>query len=283
MIGKENTTPKTEIIEISSILIEDRARDVDEGWAQALAAMFKASEMLNPITIWQSADGPFLVAGAHRLAAHVINGETHIAASWCKAKTLVDAKMLETEENLARHELNALDRAQHLYEWKDAYELKYPEAKKGGDKQTEQGREKLNEIISFSSDIAEKVGLSERAIQMAVKLWTGLSPTSKPIIKGTWLADHQAGLMALAKETPKVQSKVLEMIFPTDDKPARALNVPDALFILEGNRAMTSVEKKFLGIKRTLKALKDEEFDAVMVSHEERIMAWVERRIGGDK
>ena len=282
MIGKENTTPKIEMVEIASILIEDRSRDVDEGWAQALAVMFKASEMLNPITIWQGEYGPRLVAGAHRIAAHVINGETHIAANWCKAETLVDAKMLETEENLARHELNALDRAQHLYEWKEAYEAKYPETKNGGDRKSE-GVQNQNEMISFCSDVAEKIGLSERAIQLAVKLWTGLSPASKSIIKGTWLADHQAGLMALAKDAPKVQSKVLEMIFPTDGKPARALNVPDALFILAGNRAMTSQEKKFQGIKRGLNALKDEEFDAVMVSHEERIMAWVERRIGGAK
>lgn len=283
MIGKENTTPKTEMIEISSILIEDRSRDVDEGWAQALAAMFKASEMLNPITIWQSADGPFLVAGAHRLAAHVINGETHIAANWCKAKTLIDAKMLETEENLARHELNALDRAQHLYEWKDAYELKYPEAKKGGDKQTEQGREKLNEIISFSSDIAEKVGLSERAIQMAVKLWTGLSPTSKSIIKGTWLADHQAGLMALAKEEHKAQAKALEMMFPANGKPVRAMNVPDALILATGKRLETTHQKQFAAADRVFNSFSDEDFGVLLLSHEARIMAWVEGRIGGVK
>lgn len=270
-------------IEISTIIIEGRSRDVDEGWAQALAAMFKAGEMLNPITIWQGEDGPRLVAGAHRIAAHLINAETHITACWSGAKTLADAKVLEIMENIGRHELTALDRAQHLFDLKQAYEAKHPETQKGGDKQTEQGREKLNEIISFSSDAAEKVGLSERAIQMAVKLWTGLSPSSTSIIKGTWLADHQAGLMALAKEDRKAQAKILEMIFPTDGKPPRALNVPDALFILAGNRAMTSQEKKFLGIKRTLKALKDEEFDEVMASHEERIMEWVERRIGGNK
>lgn len=276
-----NTAPKIEIIEISSITIEDRSRDVDEGWAQALAAMFKASEMLNPITIWQGEDGPRLVAGAHRIAAHVINGETHIAACWSKAETLADAKVLEIMENIGRHELTALDRAQHLFDLKQAYEAKYPETKAGvaGGKAIKS----TNEMISFVGTTAVKIGLSERAIQMAVKLWTSLSPVSISIIKGTWLADHQAGLMALAKEKPKVQAKTLELIFPTNGKPVRALNVPDALFILAGNRAMTSIEKKFLGIKRSLKALKDEEFDAVMVSHEERIMAWVERRIGGDK
>lgn len=282
MIGKENTTPKTEMIEISSILIEGRSRDVDEGWAQALAAMFKADEMLHPITIFQGEDGPRLVAGAHRIAAHVINGETHISANWSNAETVADAKVLEIMENIGRHELTALDRAQHLFDLKHAYEAKYPETKNGA--QGGRGAQtNENGIVPFSKDTVEKTGLSDSSITKAVAMWNGLSDVSISIIKGTWLADHQAGLMVLAKEEHKVQSKVLEMIFPTDGKPARALNVPDALFILEGNRAMTSIEKKFLGIKRTLKALKDEEFDAVMVSHEERIMAWVERRIGGVK
>ncbi|PHQ99522.1 MAG: hypothetical protein COB39_03455 [Marinosulfonomonas sp.] len=283
MIGKENTTPKTEMIEISSILIEGRSRDVDEGWAQALAAMFKASEMLNPITIWQSADGPFLVAGAHRLAAHVINGETHIAASWSKAETVADAKVLEIMENIGRHELTALDRAQHLFDLKQAYEAKYPETKKGGDKQTEQGREKLNGIVPFSTDTAEKTGLSDSSITKAVAMWTGLAPGAISIIKGTWLADHQAGLMAMAKEKPTVQAKALEMMFPTNGKPVRAMNVPDALILATGKLLETTHQKQFAAADRVFNSFSDEDFGALLLSHEARIMAWVEGRIGGVK
>lgn len=269
-------------IEISTITIEDRSRDVDPVWVDALAAMFKASEMMNPVTIWKGGNGPRLVAGAHRIAANLQNGETHIAAKWSKAETLADAKILEITENIGRRELSALDRAQHLFDLKEAYEALHPETKNGA-QGGRGGQTNENGIIPFSKDAAEKTGLSDSAITKAVAMWTGLSPATKAIIKGTWLANHQAGLMALAKEIPKVQAKVLGMIFPTDGKPPKALNVPDALFILAGNRALTSQEKKFLGIKRTLTTLKDEEFDAVMVSHEERIMGWVERRIGGDK
>lgn len=282
MIGKENTTPKTEMIEISSILIEDRSRDVDKGWAQALAAIFKASEMLNPVTIWQGEDGPRLVAGAHRIAAHVINGETHIAACWSKAETLADAKVLEIMENIGRHELTALDRAQHLFDLKQAYEAKYPETKNGGDRKSEDAQNQ-NGIIPFWSDTSEKTGLSASAITKAVALWTGLSPASISIIKGTWLADHQAGLMALAKQEPKVQAKALEMMFPTDGKPPRALNVPDALFILEGNRPMPANEKKWNGINKSLEGMGDKQFNELMNVHQERILAWVKIMYNGEK
>lgn len=270
------------LIEISTIIIEGRSRDVDEGWAQALAAMFKTSEMLNPITIWQGEDGPRLVAGAHRIAAHVINSETHIAARWSKAETLADAKVLEIMENIGRHELTALDRAQHLFDLKQAYEAKHPETKNGAQGGVG-GKRNETEIISFSLDTAEKVGLSDRAIRMAVALWTGLSPASISIIKGTWLADHQAGLMALAKEDHKVQAKVLKMMFPTDGKPVLAMNVPDALILATGKTLETTHQKQFAAADRVFNSFSDEDFAALLLSHEARIMAWVESRIGGDK
>lgn len=282
MTGKDSTTHTIEMIEISSILIEGRSRDVDEGWAQALATMFSAGEMLNPITIWQGEDGPRLVAGAHRIAAHVINGETHIAAIWSKAQTLADAKVLKIMENIGRHELTALDRAQHLFDLKHAYEAKYPETKNGA--QGGRGAQtNENGIVPFSKDTAEKTGLSDSSITKAVAMWNGLSDVSISIIKGTWLADHQAGLLVLAKEEHKQQAKALEMIFPTDGKPARALNVPDALILAAGKRLETTHQKQFAAADRVFSSFNDEDSAVLLLSHEARIMAWVESRIGGVK
>jgi len=59
------------------------------------------------------------------------NGETHIAVKWSQATTLADAKILEISENIGRRELSALDRAQHLFDLKEAYEVLHPETKKG--------------------------------------------------------------------------------------------------------------------------------------------------------
>lgn len=277
-----NPSPDFEMIEIDSILIEDRSRDVDPIWVDALATMFREGEMLNPVTLWRSAEGPRLVAGAHRIAAQQQNGQTHIAVKWSQATSLAQAKVLEITENIGRRELSAMDRAQHLFDLKEAYEALHPETRAGvAGAKAKHGD--ANEIISFADDTAETIGLSPRAIQLAVAMWKGLSAASKATVKGTWLADHQAGLMALSKQTAGVQKKILGMIFPPQNKPAQATNVADALYIIENGRLLNSVEKRFAGINKTIGSLRDEELDAVLVANEERIMAWVERRLGGSK
>lgn len=278
-----NTAPVVELVEIASVVIADRSRDVDDAWVNVLAAMIREEGMMNPITLWRGPEGPQLVAGLHRIGAYELNGETHIPATWSSATSFEQAKVQEIIENIGRRELNALDRAQHLNDLKEAYEALHPEAKKGGDRKSKEARENQSEIISFSSEAAETAGLSPRAIQMAVALWKNLSPASKSVIKGTWLADHQAGLMALSKQSPKVQAKVLGMIFPPRNKPAQATNVADALYIIENGRLLSSTEKRFAGINNTIQTLAVEELDAVLTANEERIMAWVERRIGGSK
>jgi ParB family chromosome partitioning protein len=281
-----NTSPTTEfvMIQIDTITIGDRSRNVDAVWVSALAAMFKTGEMLNPVTIWRDAKGRIhLIAGAHRIAAQKHNGETFIAAKWSKATSMAEAKILEITENIGRRELNALDRAQHLSELKDAYEELHPEAKRGGDVKSLEAREKQNGIIPFSSDVAETIGLSSSAITKAVAMWAGLTDATKVTASGTWLADHQAGLMLLAKQTPTIQAKALALIFPPHGGQPKAANVPDAIYIMENGRVLNSVEKKFSSLNRSFGALADEELDAVLTVHEERIMAWVERRLGGDK
>jgi len=127
------------------------------------------------------------------------------------------------------------------------------------------------------------IGMSDSAVTKAVALWKGLSKASKSTAKGTWLADHQAGLMALAKEDAKTQAKALALILPPEGKQPKATNVADALYTLENGRVLNSVEKRFAGINKTLKSLGDKELDAVLIANEERIMEWVERRIGGSK
>lgn len=273
---------KFNLVEIDTIQITERSREINEAWVEMLAASIRKDGMLAPIVLWKSPNGPQLVAGAHRVAAKKLNGDTQIEAVWSQASSLAEAKVLEVTENILRHELNALDRAQHLVDLKKAYEMLHPETKAGvaGGK-ARQGS--ATEIISFADDAAEKVGLSDRAVRMAVAMWKGLSPTTRDRVKGTWLADHQAGLMQLSKEEAKVQAKVLNMILPPEGKQPQATTVSDALLIIKNGRLLSSVEKRFQGINKSLSALKDEELDAVLVANEERIMAWVERRLGGAK
>lgn len=277
---KEQSPAEFASVKIDDIIIGERAREVDTDWVKTLAASFREGEMLNPVTLWRGEDGPVLVAGLHRIEATKFNGDTHIDAKWSKAETIVDALILETSENLLRHELTALDRAHHLVELKEAYEAKYPETK-GGVAGALAKHGSATDKMSFAEDAAEKTGLSERHIQRAVKMWKGLSEASKSTIKGTWLADHQAGLTQLAGEKHPKQAKALALIFPPEGKQPKATNVADALFLLENGRLYTSVEKRFAGLNKTIKSLSDEELDAVLTANEERIAAWFERHVGG--
>lgn len=269
-------------IDIDKIVIRERSREVDVDWSAALAAAFRDSEMLNPVTLWRDDEEAVLVAGLHRIEAHKINGESQIECRWSKAETLADAKILETSENLLRHELTALDRAQHLAELKVAYQEKYPETK-GGIAGALAKHGTAKEIISFADDAAAKVGLSERAVNLAVAMWNGLSFASKATVKGTWLADHQAGLMQLSKEEAPKQVKALALIFPGEGRQVKATSVADAFFLLENGRLFTSVEKRFAGLNKSLKSLADEELDAVLTMQEERILAWADKRRGADQ
>lgn len=269
-------------IGIDEIVIGDRARQVDRDWAEVLAASFKEGEMLNPITLWRKGDEAVLVAGLHRVEAHRINGETEIECHWSQAETLEDAEILETSENLLRNELTKLDRAQHLAVLKEAYEKKYPQAKKGGDKQTAKGREKLNGIIPFSSDAAAKVGLSESAVLKAVRMWGDLSKASRVKLRSTWLSNHQAGLMLLSEQSHSRQAEILKMIFPGQGKEPEVNNVPDAIFVLENKKLLTSVERRFVGLNKSLKSLADEEFNKLMSTNYERVAAWY-RTVEGDQ
>lgn len=307
------------VVPLSDIDIPaDRARDLDPAWAEALAGMIAERGLINPITV-RIVDGrKRLVTGLHRHAAFVLLKREAIPVRISAAASDDEARLEEVMENLGRNELKALDRCHHLYELKQVYEALYPEAKHGGDRKSEIRRQKLPldpasvdapEIFGFSAAVAEKVGLSDRAIRLAVKIWKELSVASRQRCAGTWLADHQAGLKQLSEQSPTDQLKVLDLLFA---EPPRATNVPDALTIIANGRTLTHVEKKVQAVSKTLEnlpapvaeklasahmdarlaelqksiatlskffgGLPDDELDQVVEEHEERIIASLKRR-----
>ncbi|WP_275789754.1 ParB N-terminal domain-containing protein [Pararhizobium gei] len=259
----------------------DRARDLDLAWVDALASLFTVQGQINAITVRKIDTGFRLVTGLHRHGAATKNDWPTIRARISTAANDDEARLEEVMENLGRNDLNALDRAHHLYELKQTYERLYPERKHGGDRKSEIKRQKLPldppspEIFGFVADTAEKIGLSERAIRMAVSIWKGLTVASRARAAGTWLADHQSSLKLLSAQTPAYQKAVLDCLFSS---PPTAANVAEALIIIENGRAPSHVEKKFASLNKALTGLKDEELDSVLSIHEERIVSWVKRK-----
>lgn len=294
---------------------ENRARSFDPDEAAGLASVIAEVGLLHPIRVRAVGNRYSLVSGRKRLEACRLLGWSAIPVTISNATTDDAARLEEVIENLAGFDLNKLDRCQHLYELKQVYERLHPEAKRGGDRKSEIKTQKLRldteseEAFGFTAATAEKIGMSRRAIELAVKIWTDLSPASRHRCQGTWLADHQAGLKQLAEQTSADQVKVLDLLFAT---PPRATNVPDALTILSNGRLLTHVEKKVAAVNETLSklpaqvaatvasahvdarlaelqksiatlskffgGLKDDELDTVVSEHEERIIASLKRR-----
>lgn len=276
-------TPITEI-DISSISVpDDRARAHDMNWVEALALIIESQGLTNAITVRQYNDKILLVSGAHRLAAFKKLGRSTIPARVSSAENDNDAKLEEVMENLGRNELNALDRCHHLYDLKTVYEKLHPETKHGGDRGNQYTGAKTGkrqtlpldteqpELFGFSRHIAEKIGLSDRSIRMAVAIWKGLSVVSRRRLENTWIATNQSNLKILSEQTPVNQDKILNLMLV---EPVQANSVIDALTIIDNGRLPDGQEKRFQALSNKLSRLTDFEFDIVLKAQAERVIAW---------
>ena len=116
-----------------------RLRPVVPAWAEVMADDLANGAVLPPVVL-RPARRPdvrvgclyALVIGGHRMAAHRLLGLTTIRAE-VREMSAAEARIAEVDENLKRHELNALDRAVMLLERKLAWEELHPETKHGGD------------------------------------------------------------------------------------------------------------------------------------------------------
>lgn len=270
------------ILELPLTSIEvgnDRARDLDPVWAEGLAALIDAQGLQHPIRVRAIGESYQLVAGLHRLEAHRLLGRDTVPALLSEAATEQDARLEEVMENLGRYDLIALDRCHHLYELKQLWEAKYPQARHGGDRSKIANHDlgpDAPEVFGFARAVSEKIGLHKSNISLAVKIWTGLAPSTRARLRGTDLARKQTELKALAELPAGKQAKVLDAIF--DETLLDVGNVAQAIEYLDGGAAVDPLEKRFQSVSRTISALDDTTFDSVISAHEDRIIASLKRR-----
>lgn len=228
---------------VAEIDASERLREISEAHAQVIAASMLEHEkaggrrQLQPVELVRRGDKLRLVFGAHRLRAHQINGWEEIDAEIVE---LTDAqlRLREIDENLIRHELTALDRARFLLERKRIYEAINPSAKHGGDRRSDQVANLA--IWSFSADIAEKTGLSERTVRRAVELAANLSDAVIARLHDTPLASNQGALEALAKQPHDRQMAALDLMF---DAASPSKTVGEAFARLDGKVIKPAEEK----------------------------------------
>lgn len=117
------------ILEIDprNVLVVDRARTLREDAVAPLIESMRRVGLRTPITVRIederadadgviTADVPVLVAGRHRLEAAIRLGWQTIQA--VEIVDAVDARLWEISENLHRAELSAVERAEHIDEWR---------------------------------------------------------------------------------------------------------------------------------------------------------------------
>lgn len=227
----------SELIAIELIEVGERLRAVDPNHVEVLAdSIRQRGRVLQPITVSKHyADQALrptyvLLAGAHRVEAAKVAGLREIPAEIIHVTDQLQSRLIEIDENLLRHELNPLDRAVFLAERKRIYEAIHPEVKKGAKNQHSKG-DLLNEKISFSKDAAEKTGLGERAIQMAVSIANGLTPEVRKRLAGTSFSKNQSELLLLAKQEPAQQAKIVDLML---GEKAQATSVKAAIGLVGG-------------------------------------------------
>jgi ParB family chromosome partitioning protein len=204
----ETKVGKVKIDEI--IIPKNRARELSPEKVNELKESIQETGLLQPIIINNQ---NVLIAGLHRLEACKALGWSEID---CVIKDLeeLDAKLAEIDENLFRAELTVLERAELLKRRKEIYEAKYPETKKG--QQGYKGRSVVkrseNDIMSFSEDTTQKMGISVQTIQREIQIAKNIGDDVKSIIKDTPVADSKKDLLTLARLKPEEQKLVAEKI-----------------------------------------------------------------------
>lgn len=233
---------KVQQVPIAAIEVVDRLRPVDPAHVRAIAESIGAIGQRQPIEVLALEEGGFrLISGAHRLEAMKSRGEVHI-----EARVVVTdpdtARLREIDENLARHDLNPLDRAASYFERKVYYERLHPEARHGGaTKQVIENKKdakiaSFQSVLSFAAAAAQATGAAERSIQRAVQIYERLDPAVRAQIAGSWLARHEGELFRLSALPPTEQAKASRMLLAADvDRPKK---VADAVAYLRGRPAV---------------------------------------------
>ncbi|SFJ25349.1 ParB/RepB/Spo0J family partition protein [Albimonas pacifica] len=227
-------------IPVDLIDLGDRLRPVKPEPVELLAADIEMQGLLQPIVVTPAGERFVLVVGAYRLAAVRELGWTEIPATVVRDLDEAQLRFAEIMENVDRQELSKLERAEFLAELDAVWKRLNPSARHGGDRRSANVRAKREEvakgsdqdaIFALCSDVAETVGLSKRALQLAIEIATKLTPDTKARVRGTRFEDHQGELLALAKLDAETQAKVCTVLFA--DQP-KASSVADAVFLVRG-------------------------------------------------
>ena len=201
-------------IPLSSIFVGDRARPVDEDYAQAIAANMQERGLIAPITVRSTpAKKKFpytLVAGGHRYRGAAINGWGEIDALVVEADA-AEAQLIEISENLFRNELSALDRALFVMKFREAWEDKNGKIDRTANLKQSKGNDYPSVFgngRALSSQVCERLGFGPETYKKVNQIGQNLHPSLRSAIRGTAAERDQSKLLRLCRLPADDQVKI---------------------------------------------------------------------------
>lgn len=265
-------------IEISRTDASGRIRALDPVWIATFREMLDAGEELPPIEVVERGTGFRVVTGFRRHAAHVEAGRSEIAALVFSATEFAGEAAIRQRQitaNMAQSELTALDRAIHLCAWKELYETVNATDQRGGKRRGAEAETNSQDFAKrFSLAAAEALGISERSVQIAVKIATGIVPTVRERIALAPIARVASELLQLAHQEPLRQERIIGLLLAS---PPTVASVAEAVAVLDATPAparLTGWERVSDRFSRLPKRDQDQFFTA----HADAIDRWMMTR-----
>ena len=140
-----------------------------------------------------------------------------------------ESAMIEIDENLARAELTALDRALFITARKTLHERFNPAARHGGDRKSGKYHESNHDQVpnistrSFTATTAARSGVSESMVRRAALIGKHLTPALVGALGGTPLAEREGDLYRLSRLPAPAQRKIAKQLHQCSSPP-RTLN-----------------------------------------------------------
>jgi ParB family chromosome partitioning protein len=169
--------------------------------------------LLSPIIVTPALQ---LVAGGHRLEACRLLGWSTIPVRIVCVDEL-HRDLIEIDENVARLELSALERAEALLKRRDIYHAINPQVRpvreRGG---PGRGGKKTSATMAvvrpFAQDAANRAGLSTRTVWRFVQIAENLDPEAADLLRATHLANSTTDLIRLSRMDRGLQRDVARLL-----------------------------------------------------------------------
>ena len=213
--NEEKPIQNAVFMSIDRIKVQDRIRDLHD--LDILKKSIQDVGLLQPIVISKE---NVLIAGNHRLQAFKELGYDKIPVV-IKDVDQMKAEMMEIDENLIRYQLSPLEVSKQLKQRKEIYEILHPNSTL--EVITMENLSKRNNFApkeniissekSFTQDVAEKTGQSQRSVQQSLQIANNLTDEAVDRIKGTKLENNKTALLEIARIAPEEQvAKVEEFL-----------------------------------------------------------------------